>query len=78
MFQGLQAGANITMIDSRVYLPPEEQLEFAKASIQAPTKSRDMTNAPEFLYKTRSQVLARLRRAGQPLFWRLELDAIAV
>ena len=34
--------------------------------------------APEFLYKTRSQVLARLRRAGQPLFWRLDLDASAV
>ncbi|MEM7743443.1 MAG: hypothetical protein AAF409_07005 [Pseudomonadota bacterium] len=31
--------------------------------------------APEFLYRARSKVLARIRRSGRPLFWRLDLSA---
>ncbi|MEO1493202.1 MAG: hypothetical protein AAFV19_13695 [Pseudomonadota bacterium] len=30
--------------------------------------------APAFLYPARSQVLSRLRRQGEPLFWRLDLN----
>ncbi|MEM0988021.1 MAG: hypothetical protein AAGK00_04025 [Pseudomonadota bacterium] len=31
-------------------------------------------HAPAFLYKSRSQVMARMRRTGRPLFWVLDLN----
>lgn len=49
-FQGLSIGANGTLIESEVTLPPEEAAAFEQPNIQAPMKSRDMTNAPEHLY----------------------------
>ena len=38
---------------------------------------RETDRAPEFLYRARSQVLARLRRSGQPLFWRFDFAKAA-
>jgi outer membrane receptor protein involved in Fe transport len=43
-------GANATFIDSEVTLPKKEAQEFEEPNIDAPMKTRDMTNAPEHLY----------------------------
>jgi TonB-dependent receptor len=48
--KGLAIGANATFIDSEVSLPDDEIAGFELPNIQAPMTSRDMTNAPEFLY----------------------------
>ena len=48
--EGLSVGANATLIDSEVTLTDREQEELADPNIGAPTKTRDMTNAPEHLY----------------------------
>ncbi|HTF88032.1 MAG TPA: TonB-dependent receptor [Planctomycetota bacterium] len=48
--EGLSVGANGTFIDSQVSLPADEIAGFNLPGIQAPTSSRDMTNAPEHLY----------------------------
>jgi TonB-dependent receptor len=48
--KGLTAGANVTLIDSKVTLPDDEAAAFADPTILAPMTSRDMTNAPEYLY----------------------------
>jgi outer membrane receptor protein involved in Fe transport len=47
---GLSLGANATFIDSEVTLPDDEAALFDEPNIQAPMKTRDMTNAPEHLY----------------------------
>lgn len=47
---GLSLGANATIINSRVDLPSDEIAAFSAPGIEAPMSSRDMTNAPEFLY----------------------------
>jgi hypothetical protein len=47
---GLGVGGNMTLIDSEVTLPEDEAAAFREPNIQAPMTSRDMTNAPEFLY----------------------------
>ncbi|MEW6238973.1 MAG: TonB-dependent receptor [Candidatus Omnitrophota bacterium] len=47
---GLSLGANATFIDSEVTLPAEESALFDQPNIQAPMSSRDMTNAPNYLY----------------------------
>jgi TonB-dependent receptor len=49
-FTGLTVGANATLISSEVTLPDDEADEFDQPNIQAPTRKRDMTNAPEHLY----------------------------
>jgi len=49
-FQGLSIGGNLTLIDSEVTLPADEAAQFDVPGIQAPITSRDMTQAPEFLY----------------------------
>jgi TonB-dependent receptor len=46
---GLSAGANATFIDSLVTLPDDEAAGFEDPGIQAPMRSREMTNAPEYL-----------------------------
>jgi outer membrane receptor protein involved in Fe transport len=46
--KGLSVGANATFIDSEVTLPPEDVELFE--SLQVPILTRDMTNAPEYLY----------------------------
>ena len=38
---------------------------------------RPTERAPDFLYDARSQVLARLRRSGKPLFWRMDFEEVA-
>jgi len=48
--RGLAVGANATFINSQVNLPDDEIAGFELPNIQAPMTSRDMTNAPEFLY----------------------------
>jgi len=48
--QGFSAGANATLIDSRVTLPDDEADAFEETNISAPMRTRDMTNAPKHLY----------------------------
>jgi outer membrane receptor protein involved in Fe transport len=45
---GLALGANATFIDSEVTLPADEAQDFADLGVPMP--SRDMSNAPEYLY----------------------------
>jgi TonB-dependent receptor len=47
---GFSVGANATFIDSEVILPAEEAALFEDPAIEAPMPTRDMTNAPEYLY----------------------------
>jgi TonB-dependent receptor len=47
---GLSVGANLTLIDSKVQLPPEETARLAIWGTPEPITSRDMSNAPEYLY----------------------------
>jgi TonB-dependent receptor len=47
---GLTVGANATFIESEVTLTPEEIEAFNEPNLQVPMTTRDMTNAPEFLY----------------------------
>lgn len=46
--EGFSLGANATFIDSEVTLPENEAQAFANVGV--PTKTRDMMNAPEYLY----------------------------
>ena len=48
--EGFSIGANATFIDSKVTLPEDEALGFESPAIQAPMRSREMTNAPDHLY----------------------------
>ncbi|HET6201200.1 MAG TPA: TonB-dependent receptor [Planctomycetota bacterium] len=48
--EGLSAGANATFIDSEVTLPEDEVAGLKLPGIQAPMRTREMTNAPERLY----------------------------
>ena len=48
--EGISVGANATFIDSEVILPADEAAGFEEPGIRAPITSRDMTNAPEYLY----------------------------
>lgn len=47
---GLACGANATFIESEVTLTDGEIAGFSAPNIQAPMRTRDMTNAPEHLY----------------------------
>ncbi len=49
---GLAVGANATLIDSKVVLPEDEAAELGQVGVEAPMNSRDMTNAPEYLFNT--------------------------
>jgi outer membrane receptor protein involved in Fe transport len=59
---GLSVGANATLIESEVTLPKEEAEAFNPPNIQAPMKTRDMSNAPEHLYNL--YMTAELDRLG--------------
>ena len=48
--EGLAIGANATFISSEVTLPDDEAAGFDLPNIMAPMSTRDMTNAPEYLY----------------------------
>ncbi len=48
--EGLSIGANATFIKSRVSLPQDEIDAFADPSLGFDIRSRDMTNAPEYLF----------------------------
>jgi outer membrane receptor protein involved in Fe transport len=48
--EGLALGANGTWIDSQVTLSKEDSAQFDDPAINAPMKTRDMTNAPDHLY----------------------------
>ncbi|MCB9920265.1 MAG: carboxypeptidase regulatory-like domain-containing protein [Planctomycetes bacterium] len=45
---GLTLGLNATFIDSEVTLPDDEQADLVKLNV--PMRTRDMTNAPEYLF----------------------------
>ncbi|NQV33284.1 MAG: TonB-dependent receptor [Phycisphaeraceae bacterium] len=47
---GLSLGANFTLIDSEVTLPSAEAAKFDQPNIRAPMSTRDMTDAPEYLF----------------------------
>lgn len=47
-FDGVSLGANLTLIDSQVQLPDDEIADFAALGVDL--RSRDMTNAPRYLY----------------------------
>lgn len=47
---GLSLGANATFIDSEAILPADEAAGFDLPNIAAPTSTRAVTGAPEFLY----------------------------
>lgn len=49
-FEGLSVGANATIINSKVKLPADEIAGFNLPNIMAPMSTRDMSNAPEYLY----------------------------
>lgn len=46
--EGLAVGANLTLIESEVTLPADDAAALERAGY--PAKTRDMTNAPEYLY----------------------------
>ena len=46
----LSLGGNVTLISSEVTLPADEAAQFDDPNIKTPTKTRDMTNAPNHLY----------------------------
>ncbi|MCA9285207.1 MAG: TonB-dependent receptor [Phycisphaerales bacterium] len=48
--EGLSLGGNATLIQSEVKLPEDEAAGFELPNIMAPMASRNMTNAPEYLY----------------------------
>jgi hypothetical protein len=48
--KGLSIGANATFIDSSVTLPASEAAGFDLPGIQAPMSSREMTDAPDYIY----------------------------
>lgn len=48
--QGLLIGANATIISSKVTLPQAEAAALAAPGIEVPITSREMTDAPEYLY----------------------------
>lgn len=74
--EGVAFGANATFIESEVDLPADEILDFANPSIQVPTTTRDMTNAPEHLYNL--YVTYDLRSTGTQLalFYTLQGDTL--
>ncbi|MBK8979359.1 MAG: TonB-dependent receptor [Planctomycetes bacterium] len=47
---GFGMGVNTTLIDSEVTLDPVEAAGFRLPEIQAPMETRDMTNAPDYLF----------------------------
>jgi outer membrane receptor protein involved in Fe transport len=47
---GLSMQANATIIDSEVTLPDDEIEKFASPALMVPMTTRDMVNAPEYLY----------------------------
>jgi len=50
VLQGFLVGGNATLIDSNVVLPADEAAEFAGPAYQVDITSRDMTDAPDYLY----------------------------
>jgi TonB-dependent receptor len=48
--EGMTAGGNATFLHTSVRLPDDEQLALSAPTIQAPMATREMTNAPDFLY----------------------------
>ena len=50
VLQGLSIQANATIIDAQVTLPEEEIERFASEALMVPRTTRDMVNAPAYLY----------------------------
>lgn len=73
---GLGLGANATLIDSQVTLPDDEAAGFEVPGIDAPMRTRDMTNAPEHLYN--AYVTYELPATGSQLafFYTIQGDTL--
>lgn len=48
--EGLTIGGNLTLIDSKVWLPKRERDLFMADNLQIPIETRSMTNAPNYLW----------------------------
>ena len=72
--EGLSLGANATFIDSEVTLPDDEIAEFERLGV--PMTTRDMTNAPEYLYNV--YLTYDIERSGTQLglFYTYEGDTL--
>jgi TonB-dependent receptor len=73
--EGFSAGANATFIDSEVTLPADEAADFA--AVGAPTSTRDMTNAPEFLYNLNLTYTSAQYGTKVGLFYTVRGDTLA-
>lgn len=71
---GITVGANMTRIRSEVDLPKAEIDNFADPSIDIDLRSRDMTNAPDFLYNLYAN--AQLEDTRISLFWTVTGDRL--
>lgn len=74
--QGFSLGANATFIDSEVDLPDDEIAAFSDPSIAVPTTSRDMTNAPEYLYNVYLTYDAERSGLKLALFYTVQGDTL--
>lgn len=74
--RGLTLGGNATFIESSVTLPAAEAAEFASIAIQAPMTSRDMTDAPEYLYNLFCTYESSFTGTGVGLFYTVTGDRL--
>ena len=77
---GFSVGANATFIDSEVTLPADEAAQFDQPNIRTPMHTRDMTNAPEYLYNfflTYEMDKLGLKGTEVSLFYTVRGDSLA-
>lgn len=74
--RGFSLGGNATFIDSEVILPADEAAIFAGPGIRVPITSRDMTNAPEFLYNLFATIESAETGTQLGLFYTVKGDTL--
>lgn len=74
--EGLAVGANATFIQSEVTLPEDEAAQFESPAIRAPMKTRDMVNAPEYLYNLNLTYDIKKTGTQLGLFYTVQGDAL--
>jgi TonB-dependent receptor len=72
---GLSIGANATLIESEVDLPQSELTAFSNFGVDVPS-TRDMTNAPEYLYNVYLTYDLRPSRTQFSLFYTVQGDTL--
>jgi len=72
--QGLAVGANATLIESEVDLPDDEVAMFR--DLDVPMRTRDATNAPEFLYNLFLTYDSALTGTQVGVFWTVQGDTL--